>query len=207
MNEDIKITLMRHGRSLADDEKVIEGRYDSPLTDVGRAQAKARAEELKANGMAFDAIIASSLVRASETAEIIGKILDVRVEIDADWMEKDNGPVAGLSYKEAQRKYPLADFHNPFEPHVISANAGESMWAFHSRAAKALEKVIRRGAGQYLVIAHGGILNAALWCIVGTQPPVTGQGVSFSFGDTGYIRTRYVPGQHLWVINELKPGV
>ena len=121
-------------------------------------------------------------------------------------MEKDNGPLGGLPRKEAQRKYPVPDFHNPFEPHVVSANAGESMWAFHCRAVKALEKVIRRGPGQYLVIAHGGILNAALWSIVGTQPPVTGQGVSFSLGDTGYIRTRYVPSQHLWVISEMKPG-
>ena len=203
---------MRHGRSRADDEEVIEGRYDSPLTDVGRAQAKARAEELKEKRMAFDVIIASSLRRASETAEIVGKILDVEVEIDTDWMEKDNGPLGGLScfmvyHKEAQRKYPLSDFHTPFEPHVVSANAGESMWAFHCRAVKALEKVIRRGAGDYLVVSHGGILNAALWCIVGTQPPVTGQGVSFSLGDTGYIRTRYVLEQHLWIINELKPGV
>ena len=35
MNSDIKIMFMRHGRSRADDENVIEGRYDAPLTDGG----------------------------------------------------------------------------------------------------------------------------------------------------------------------------
>ena len=40
-----QITLMRHGRSRADDETVHEGRYDSPLTNVGKAQVHSRAEE------------------------------------------------------------------------------------------------------------------------------------------------------------------
>ena len=41
--EIIGLTLIRHGRSRADDEGVHEGRYDSPLTDTGRAQAEKRA--------------------------------------------------------------------------------------------------------------------------------------------------------------------
>jgi 2,3-bisphosphoglycerate-dependent phosphoglycerate mutase len=206
MSSYIKITFMRHGRSRADDEKRVEGRYDSPLTEVGRSQAEIRAKELKSEGIDFDVIIASSLVRASETAEIIGGILGVEVQIDEDWMEIDNGPVAGLPREEALKRYPLPDFQNPFDPLVVSANAGESAWALHCRAVRALEKVIRRGPGQYLVISHGGILNAALGCVVGAPPPVRGQGVNFNLGDTGYIRTYYVPGQHLWAINELKPG-
>ena len=206
MGGDIDITFMRHGRSRADDENVIEGRYDSPLTDTGRDQARARGEKLKASGVGLDAIIASSLVRAAETAEIIGRILEVGVEIDADWMEMDNGPVAGLPHEEALKRYPVPDFQNPFEPLVVSADAGESVWALHCRAARALEKVIRRGPGQYLVVSHGGTLNAALRCVVGAQPAVWGQGVRFALGDTGFVRTRYGPGQHLWVIDELNPG-
>ena len=207
MSSDIEITFMWHGRSRADDENVIEGRYDSPLTETGRDQARARGEELKTRGMGFDAIVASSLVRASETAEIVGEILDVDVEIDADWMEMDNGPVAGMSHEEALEKYPMPDFHNPFEPMIVSANAGESVWALHCRAARALERVIRRGPGQYLVVSHGGVLSAVLCCVVGAQPAVWGQGVRFALGDTGFIRTRYTPGQHLWTISELNPGV
>ena len=104
---------MRHGRSRADDEEFVEGRYDSPLTEVGRSQAKRRAEELRSKGIEFDVIIASSLVRASETAEIVGGILEVKVEIDEDWMEIDNGPVAGLPREEAFEKYPLPIFRIP----------------------------------------------------------------------------------------------
>ena len=175
MNGDIKIMFMRHGRSRADDENVIEGRYDAPLTDVGREQAEARAQELKSREITFDRIIASPLKRACETAQIVDNILGVGVEFDEDWMEKDNGPIAGLPHQVARARYPLPDFHNPFQPHVVSADAGESAWAFHCRAARALEKVIRLGKGRYLVVAHGGILNATLRCIVGAQPPVIGR--------------------------------
>jgi len=206
MNIIIQITFMRHGRSRADDEKVIEGRYDSPLTDVGREQVRIRADDLKNRALRFDTIIASPLKRAAETAQIIGETLGIEVEFDDDWMEKDNGPIAGMSYDEAHKKYPLPDFHNPFDPHVVTANAGETMWAFQSRAARALEKVIRRGPGHYLIVAHGGILSAAMRCIVGAQPPVTGQGIDFSFGDTGFVRTHYTPNQNHWVIHELVHG-
>ena len=206
MNDCIEVTFMRHGRSLADDQRVHEGRYDAPLTDTGRAQAEARATELQESGITYDAIVASPLKRARETAEIVGSVLNIGVAFDEDWMEKDNGPLAGLTYQVANAKYPLPDFQNPFQSHVVSADAGESAWAFHGRAARALENVIRRGLGRYLVVAHGGILNAAMSCIVGAQPTVSGQGIAFSFGDTGYIRTSYRPDRHLWVIHELVHG-
>ncbi len=40
----LEITLLRHGRSRADDENLIERRYNSPLTEIGRNQAR---EEMK----------------------------------------------------------------------------------------------------------------------------------------------------------------
>lgn len=202
MNGNIEITFIRHGRSRADDENVIEGRYDAPLTNVGRKQAEVRAQQLKARQIEFDLIIASPLMRAWETARILGRFLDVGVETDEDWMEKDIGPLAGMPHEAAMTKYPLPAFRNPFQPHVISADAGESAWALHCRAAQALEKVIRRGNGRYLVVAHGGILNATLRTVVGAQPSVNGQGVEFALGDTGYVQTLYKPDQNLWVVRE-----
>ena len=60
----IHVTLLRHGRSRADDERVHEGHYDSPLTEVGRSQAHARAQAFAARGLRFDRIVASTLQRA-----------------------------------------------------------------------------------------------------------------------------------------------
>ena len=100
MSELIGITFMRHGRSRADDEEVAEGRYDSPLTEVGRSQARARGEELKERNLTFDLAIVSTLVRASETAEIVAGYLALRVELNQEWMEIDNGLVAGVPLDE-----------------------------------------------------------------------------------------------------------
>jgi 2,3-bisphosphoglycerate-dependent phosphoglycerate mutase len=203
MTDDVFIHFMRHGRSRADDEGVHEGRYDSPLTDAGRSQVTARGMFWKEQGVRFDLIIASTLIRAYESAKIIGELLDVPVETDDVWMEMDNRPLAGLPFDEAEARYPRPKFRNPYEPfHGV----GESEWALHCRAVSAVEKLVRRGPGRYLVVSHGGILNAVMRNIVGAQPPINGYGIWFAFGDAGYARCSYDPGTHDWTLEELKPG-
>ena len=174
MPPEIQITLMRHGRSLADDEMVHEGRYDAPLTDVGRSQVRSRAEEWKRSAVTFDLIVASTLVRAAESAQIVGEVLDIPIEYDPGWMERDNGPLAGLPFDVARERYPKPDFANPFEPYVAATGEGESGWDLLTRAAGALQRVVRRGPGsvprggprghhQRRHALHTGHLAAAHW--------------------------------------------
>ena len=203
LDNTVHITLMRHGRSRADDEMVHEGRYDSPLTDAGRAQVRLRAEGWKRSAITFDLTVASTLVRASESAQIVGEVLDVPVEYDPDWMELDNGPLAGLPFDVAKERYPKPDFANPFQPYVATTGEGESSWDLLRRAAGALQSVVRRGQGSFLVVAHGGILNAAMYCMLGAFPPPHGSGVHFAFGDAAFVHTSYSPGQHRWTIREM----
>jgi 2,3-bisphosphoglycerate-dependent phosphoglycerate mutase len=203
MSSDITIFFLRHGRSSGDDEGVHEGRYDSALTDTGREQAQRRAAGWKEQGTKFDLILSSTLQRAHETARIIAEILDVPLETDPDWMEVDNRPLAGLPFDVATSRYPRPEFRNPYEPFY---GEGESDWEIHCRAIRATERIIRRGAGCYLIVSHGGILNAALRGIVGTYPPVNGQhGTWFALGDTGYAKTVYTPAKHQWLIEQLIP--
>lgn len=204
MTEEIHLTFLRHGRSRADDEEVHEGRYDSPLTEVGRTQVQARAQEFLSRKIHFDKIIASTLQRAHETATIIGESLQVAVETDADWMEFDNGPLAGMPRALAAERYPKPTFRNPYEPFC---ETGESDWEIYCRGARAVEKIVRRGAGHYLVVAHGGILNSAMRTIVGTQPFINQHGIVFGFGDTGYVRLIYRPTEHIWILREFNTGL
>ena len=203
MPPEIQITLMRHGRSRADDEMVHEGRYDAPLTDTGRSQVRSRAEEWRRSGVTFDLIVASTLVRASESAQILGEVLGVPIEYDPGWMERDNGPLAGLPFDVARERYPRRDFANPFEPYVAATGEGEGGWDLMSRGVDALQRVVRRGPGSYLVVAHGGVLGAAMYCMLGISPPPTGTGVRFAFGDACFVRTSYDPDRHLWTIREM----
>ena len=203
MENKILVTLLRHGRSRADDEGVHEGRYDSPLTELGRAQVRKRAQDFGQRGFQFDLIIASTLQRANETARIIRSTLGVRIEDDPDWMEWDNGPLAGMPFDVAEERYPKPDFRTPYMP---LAGSGESGWDIYNRAARAIQKLVQRGPGSYLVVAHGGILNTALHTMMGAIPTVNLQGFAIAFGDTGYVRLAYYPGEHRWVLLEFLPG-
>ncbi len=199
MGRIIRVTFLRHGRSQADDEGVHEGRYDSQLTGIGRAQAKNRARDFRARGCAFDLIISSPMWRARSTAEIMGQALNVPIEVDEDWMERDNGPLAGMKYEVAAEIYPRPDFRNPYEP---ICGTGESMWGLYRRASRAVEQMIRRGAGKYLIVAHGGILNAAMSVIIGSPPRSDKWDVAFRFGDLGYAQLVYEPERHIWQLLE-----
>lgn len=203
MSDNITIFFLRHGRSSGDDEGVHEGHYDSALTETGRTQAQTRATNWKEQGIKFDLIISSTLQRAHETARIIAEILQSPVETDPDWMEMDNRPLAGLPFDVATSRYPRPAFRNPYEPFY---GVGESDWEIHCRAIRAIEKIVRRGTGCYLIVSQGGILNAALRSIAGTSPPINGQhGVWFALGDTGYAKTVYTPAKHQWLIEQLIP--
>lgn len=203
MSTAITLVLLRHGRSRADDEGVHEGRYDSPLTEIGRAQVRARAAAFQAQGLKPDSVITSPLSRARETGQILAEALAAPCETDSDWLEFNNGPLAGVPVAEAERRFPPPAFRNPYEAFWGS---GESEWDFAQRASRAVQKLVRRGPGLYLVAAHGGILNAALRHILGAPPPVNGQGVWFAFGDTGYARVIYRPDRHTWLLTEFQPA-
>ena len=179
----LELTLLRHGRSRADDEEVHEGRYDSPLTAVGVTQAVKLAAYWIERPPGFERVVCSSLVRARHTAEIIGAALGLEVEPDDAWMEFDNGPVAGLARAEARLRYPTPAFRGRFEP--FTAEGGESYATFFRRINGALETLIQSPLNRVLVVAHGGCLNVALRDLLRT-PMQT----SFAFGDTSFAEVR-----------------
>lgn len=197
MNTPLELTLLRHGRSRADDENVHEGRYDSPLTTVGVDQAERLAAYWRARPPGFDKVVCSSLLRAHRTAEIIGAALGLAAQPDDAWMEFDNGPVAGLGFDEAERRYPEPAFRHRFA--LYTRDGGESYTATVRRIDGALEKLYRSSATKVLVVAHGGCLNVALRNLLGA--PVQ---TAFSFGDTSFaevVISRHVEAVRLKSLN------
>jgi 2,3-bisphosphoglycerate-dependent phosphoglycerate mutase len=199
----LEFTFLRHGRSSGDDLQVHEGRFDSALTAVGREQVGRLIARWQREERAFDRIISSPLSRARATAELLSVAFPAPVDLDPLWLEMDNGPLAGLPFAEAEVQYPWPAFRNPYAPFFGS---GESDWAIHVRAARAVERLVQLGPGRTLVVAHGGILNAALRHIVGAPPPVNRQGVYFALADTGYACASYDPERHPWWLTELVVG-
>ena len=89
------LLLVRHGETDWNAEGRLQGHTDRPLNAHGRTQAKDLAERLAGEGA--DAIYASDLSRAKETAEILGARLGLPVVIDADLREKNWGNWEGLT--------------------------------------------------------------------------------------------------------------
>lgn len=191
--------FLRHGESTANAESRWQGQSDYPLTDRGRAQAHALAERWKAEGVSFDLAIASPLVRARETAEIVASALNVKLEADRVWMERDIGEISGLTAEEVQRR-PQPAYRTPYEFFVSS---GEGDWALYLRAGTALHDLLRRPAGRYLIVSHGGLLNQLMYAILGTAPHADPSGVRFRFENTAFARVVYFPYMHRWVIDTL----
>ncbi len=162
---------------------------------MGYQQTQARLEGFKASGVRFDCIISSPLIRARAVAEVMSQGLGAPLELEADWMELDNGQLAGLSFEEAEKRFPRPAFRGPYEPF---GGTGESQWEAYSRAAIAVQKLVNRGPGRYLVVAHGGILNAALRTMLSIPPLINGHGTYFAFADLGYAVLEYNPAQHQW---------
>jgi broad specificity phosphatase PhoE len=189
--------FVRHGESVGNVESRWQGQSDYVLTEKGRAQARALARRWKAEGVKFNLIISSPLVRARETAEIIAAAVHAKVELDPILMERHIGEMEGLTAEEV-RKRPQPPYITPYDP---IGGEGEGDWALFLRAGQALHALVRRPPGSYLIVSHGGILNQLMNAIIGIAPHVDPSGVRFRFENTAFARVIYFPHQHRWSID------
>jgi broad specificity phosphatase PhoE len=177
-----QITLLRHGQSVANHDGIIQGHLDYPLSDLGRRQATSRAEAWANERRIYDLIVSSPLQRAVQTATIFSDRLPVPIELDAAWKERHLGSAQGMTLEVF-----LAVTRNasPKPPFAAAYEDGEGMWDLCRRAAAAIQGIVRRPPGRYLVVSHGGILNAALRAVLGIAP-VPGLAPRFDLGNCGY---------------------
>ncbi len=189
------ITFLRHGESVGNMENRFQGHADFPLTDKGRTQARLLAERWKAEGRTFDRAFSSPLLRARETAEIVCAALDVPLEFDPDWMEINNGLLAGLDDEQAEQVAPRPDFMTPY---TRFGKTGESRWEVYLRAGRNILKLVDNPAGRTLVVAHGGILNMTMYAILGIPLQADFTGPRFMFHNTTFTTFTYEPEHHNW---------
>ena len=194
-----QFVFLRHGESVGNAESRWQGQSDYPLTDKGRGQVHALAERWKSEGVKFNLAIASPLTRAKETAEIIASALNIKVEFDPIWLERNIGEMEGLTADEVHKK-PRPSYITPYDP---VGGDGEGDWELYLRAGQALHALLHRPRGIYLIVSHGGLLNQLMHTIVGVAPHVDPSGVRFRFENTAFARVSYSPHQHRWAIDAL----
>ncbi|MFZ0342958.1 MAG: histidine phosphatase family protein [Gaiellaceae bacterium] len=168
------LLLVRHGETDWNAEGRLQGHTDRPLSDYGRGQARRLAGDLQ--GEEFEAIYASDLARAHETAEILGERLGLPVVLDPDLREKDWGNWEGLTAVERDR----VEF------------VGESTAAHAERTLGALRRIAgRHPSGRVLVVTHGGSMRRAQTEVLGLALPVVENcGRWLCAWDNGSLRAR-----------------
>ena len=138
------LLLVRHGETDWNADGRLQGHTDRPLNDYGR-EPGARARRASSADEELDAIYASDLARARETAEIVGARLGLPVVLDPDLREKNWGTWEGLTAVERDRR---------------RARRRDDGGAPASGCCGALRRIAERHPGErVVVVTHGGSMR------------------------------------------------
>jgi broad specificity phosphatase PhoE len=150
-----RIVLVRHGETEGESSIRYHGAGDVALNDVGREQARAARRHVP--GDRWDLIVASSLMRAWQTAHIIAPGRAVRLE--SDFREIDFGRWEGLTRQEISALDP--DLYEAWQRGAgeFEFPEGERRDAFRSRVERGLERLLVSGVRSAIVVAHKGVVR------------------------------------------------
>jgi probable phosphoglycerate mutase len=176
----MQLILIRHGESVANQMGVVQGHFDSPLNERGKAQAGALAEGLAHER--FDAIYASDLARAHETGRTLADRLGLGLNVDARIREIDVGIFSGLSWQNIAERYP--EEHRRFVDSGDWATVpkAEGVEATRSRLDSFLGEIkALHPAGRVAIVAHGAILRRMIHILLDIPFP---SGIFFELHNT-----------------------
>jgi 2,3-bisphosphoglycerate-dependent phosphoglycerate mutase len=190
-------TFLRHGKSTGNMEGRLQGQSEYPLTDSGHKQARQLAKYWCDQKRTFDQIIASPLERARQTAEILAEALEAPIETDPIWMERFFGSWEGLTIEEVHQVHSDFDFSDLTQR---PGQNGESLLELYARASQALQSLLNRPAGEYLIVSHGAMLQMTFYTMLGLSPLLNFQRLRFQFDNTAFSNLSYDPKRQLWLI-------
>jgi broad specificity phosphatase PhoE len=155
------VLLARHGETNDNREPIrVQGFTDTPLNDTGRRQAGELAERVAEMGI--QSLWASDLIRASETAEIVGARVGLTPSLDPRLREAFRGRWEGRRFIDIAREEPELyaawlragdDFRFP---------EGESLREQMDRVSAALQDIHRTAELPAVVVCHGGSIRVML---------------------------------------------
>lgn len=168
--------LIRHGESVSNLEGRVQGQEDVALSARGQTQAEAVAAWSRAafggDAPPIEEIWSSPLVRARETARPIATALGLPLRIDDRLRELHAGVFQGHLWADLEQRFPeaVARWRSGDVDYCIPE--GESRAQLAARGHAVLESLAARDVGRMIIVAHGGILTAALGSLVGRTHPL-----------------------------------
>lgn len=163
----LRLYLIRHGETDWNAEGRIQGQSDIELNSYGEAQAQCLAARLVEEGE-FHALYSSPLKRASCTAQVIGRALNLPIIYDARLVERSLGVLEGLTMNEIKEQFPhvhRAWHEGGMRPPIPGEEPRE---AFVMRTRAFIDDLrAAHPQGQVIVVTHGGTLNMLLLASLG----------------------------------------
>jgi alpha-ribazole phosphatase len=199
----LRLLLVRHGETDWNATGRYQGQTDIPLNAAGRWQAKAVADRLAAERL--DAVYASDLLRAWETAVAIAAPHGLEVRADMRLREMSYGDWQGLTYRQIEEQAPAAlAAWNADRVHTTPPG-GESLAALAGRAKDVVDEIrATHPEGTVALVSHGGTVRMILCVLVGHPPGLYWQfemdntGISeIELQDRGPVVIRWNEAQHL----------
>lgn len=165
----MRITLLRHGTTLACIDGVLRGRRDDPLNDEGWQQMRAAVSPFfppaAHENAGWHTIISSPLNRCAAFAREFAHASGLPLQLDERLIELDFGAWEGC-HLDALMKHPhdrealRLFWENPWQH---SPPQGETLTAFEARIRAFWHELIDRSTQQNtLVITHGGVIRLLL---------------------------------------------
>ncbi|MGC3966725.1 MAG: histidine phosphatase family protein [Pirellulales bacterium] len=157
--------VIRHGETTFNAEGRIQGQLDTKLSPLGKQQAEAIARALA--HAELQAVFSSPLSRAFDTARPLAAAYGFEVRTDDRLKELNAGVFQNLLPAEMAEQHPEATARWKSHDPDYRIPDGESRRDMMIRGAAAFEAVFGCGLKRVAVVAHGGLLTAALKALLG----------------------------------------
>lgn len=173
-----RLILVRHGQTHANQEHLLQGASDGPLTPQGRAEAEQLGLHLR--GFPINHVISSDLIRAYDTARAIAKHHHLEVEATELVREWDCGVWDGRTAEEFLDM--LAQFGKPVSE--FAPEGGETLDQVRRRAEAFLSKLMAQHQDKTVVVcSHGDFMRMLVGCLLGIE---IDQANLFFFNNSSY---------------------
>jgi len=154
----LKLILVRHGETIWNKEKKIQGITDIGLNERGIEQAEKLAYSLQKEEL--DAIITSPLRRAYDTAQAIGKYHDISITVEEDLQELNAGELEGLTWTELAR-YPEFLAKWKLDKASVPMPKGESHMDVQNRVWPVIQRITETFQNA-LIVSHSFVIISIL---------------------------------------------
>lgn len=160
----MRLILLRHGRTGLSRRYV--GSSDVALSEEGRVQIRSLRPMLAA--MQIDGLMASPMLRCTQTVDLLG--LGLPVQLDPDLREIDFGRWEGKTFAEIEAQDPdlVQDWAQGNDNFCFPD--GEATAGFSSRIESVKKRLLGADVNTMLLVAHGGVIRSLICGLLGLSP-------------------------------------